>query len=147
MNENAPDTLFGIPADVMGQNPPPVEIPFPTESAAPVVAEMDPAEEAAMKFTKLLPFISKLATALPSKGGAVRVLHALAEFPLGATKPRFLNAAERQLFQVMMELQGYKSTVVTSIMKKNAEVQTEAEELKQTAEAIAPTAEMEVQNG
>lgn len=99
------------------------------EPSAPVT--MPPDEEAAMKFTKLLPFVSKLSAALPSKGGLVRVMHALAEFPLGASKPRLLNEAERQLFQVMMELQGYKSTVVTSIMKKNAEVQKEAEALKQ----------------
>jgi hypothetical protein len=113
--------------------------------AAPVQMPAD--EEAAMRFTQLLPYVRRFGDALPSKGGLVRVLHALAEFPLGATKPRLLNDAERQLFQIMMELQGYKSTVVTSIMKKNAEVQKQAEALKQTAEAIAPTAESEVQNG
>lgn len=108
---------------------------------APV--EMAPDEEAAMKFTKLLPYVSKLSDAMPSKGGLVRVLHALAEFPLGATKPKLLNEAERQLFHVMMELQGYKSTVVSSIMKKNMAM----EQMKQTAVASTPAAESEVQNG
>lgn len=111
------------------------------ESDAPV--EMAPDEEAAMKFTKLLPYVSKLSDAMPSKGGLVRVLHALAEFPLGASKPKLLNEAERQLFHVMMELQGYKSTVVSSIMKKNMAM----EQMKQTAVASAPAAESEVQNG
>ncbi len=121
------------------------------QQVAPVELPSD--EEAAAQFTKLLPFVSKLGDALPSKGGLVRVLFALAEFPLGASKPRLLNDAERQLFQVMMQLQGFKSTVVTSIMKKNAEAQQAAEALKQTAVAeqqeqpSIATAEGEVNNG
>ena len=115
------------------------------ESAAPT--EMPPDEEAAMKFTKLLPFVAKLANAAPSKGSLVRVMHAVAEFPLGASKPRLLNDAERQLFHIMMELNGYKSTVVTSIMQKNASAQADLEKMKQTAEASTPTAESEVNNG
>lgn len=103
--------------------------------------EMPPEEEAAMKFTRLLPYVAKLGDAMPSKGGLVRVMKALAEFPLGATTPRLLNDPERQLFQIMMELQGYKSTVITSIMQKEAELK------KQTAAASAPPAESEVTNG
>lgn len=110
-------------------------------------AAMDPAEEAAMKFTKMMPFVSKLANALPSKGGLIRVVHAMAEFPLGASKPRLLNDAERQLFHVLQELNGYKSTVIQNILTKNAEAQREAEALKQTAEASASQAESEVTNG
>jgi hypothetical protein len=101
---------------------------------------MPPDEEAAMKFTKLLPFVTKLGDALQSKGGLVRVLRAVAEFPIGGREPRLLNDGERQLFHIMMELNGYKSTVVNSIMKKNAEL----EQLKQTATAMAPVAESEV---
>lgn len=110
-------------------------------NAAPVA--MPPEEEAAMKFTRLLPFVTKLADAMPSKGGLVRVMRALAEFPLGGREPRLMNDSERQLFHVMMELQGYKTTVVSNIMQKNAEL----EKLKQTAVASAPAAESEVQNG
>ena len=135
------DALFGIPADVMGQNPTPVDIPISTE--APTI---DPAEEAAMKFTKLLPFVSKLANALPSKGGLVRVIHAMSEFPLGAEKPRLLNESERQLFHICQELNGYKSTVIQNILTKNAEAHKEAEALKQTA-AELPVAESVETNG
>lgn len=113
----------------------------PAAPASPMV--MPPEEEAAMKFTKLLPYVSKLGDALPSKGGVVRVLRALAEFPLGGREPRLLNESERQLFHIIMELQGYKSTVVNNIMQKNAEL----ESMKQTATASAPIAESEVQNG
>lgn len=171
------NTLFGIPADIMGANPPPVDIPFPTESVGmpssvdltmdmvkegieaanslgedvPEIAVAGPPpeapvtmsaeEEAAMKFTKLLPFVSKLADAMQSKGGLVRVMSAMAEFPLGATKPRLLNDAERQLFHVLQELNGYKSTVITSILQKNAEM----EKMKQTA--VSTTAETDENNG
>lgn len=107
----------------------------PENSVVPDEApiSMSPAEEAAMKFTRLLPYVLKLGRALPSKKGLVRVLHALAEFPLGASKPRLLNDAERQLFQVCMEIQGYKSTVVTNILEQNAKAQKEAEALKQSS--------------
>lgn len=112
----------------------------------PAPAEMNPIEEAAMRFTKLLPFVPKLADALPSKGAVVRVLYALAQFPLGAEKPRLLNDAERQLFHVMMELQGFKTKVVSNIIENNAKAQKEAEALKQAAETMASTAETDVIN-
>lgn len=111
---------------------------------SPVAPEIDPIEEAARKFTQLLPFVAKLGNALPSKGGLVRVIHALAEFPLGAKKPRLLNDAERQLFHIMMELQGYKSTVVANIMQKNAEAQKAAEALKPPTSTLA---EQDINNG
>jgi len=101
---------------------------------APV--EISPEEEAAMKFTKLLPYVSKLSDAMPSKGGLVRVMSAMAEFPLGARKPRLLNESERQLFAVMQELNGYKSTVLQSFIKKQAEL----EQMQQlAAQAAAET--------
>lgn len=108
---------------------------------------MDPIEEAAMKFTKLLPYVKMLGSAMPSQKGIVRVLHALAEFPLGKEKPRLLQEGERQLFHVMQELQGYKSTVIQNILQQNAEI----EKLKQTAKAEQPVSnaalETEVSNG
>lgn len=78
---------------------------------------IDPIEEAAMKFTQLLPFVKKLSQAMNAKGLA-RVNHAMAEFPLGKDKPHLLNNSERQLFQIMQELNGYKSTVISDIIKK-----------------------------
>lgn len=110
-----------------------------TQSEAPVT--MTAEEEAAMKFTRLLPFVNKLADAMPSKGGLVRVLTSLAEFPLGGRQPRLLNDAERQLFQVMQELHGYKTTVIASFMRK----QTELEQAQQTA--TKDVAETELSNG
>jgi hypothetical protein len=98
--------------------------------AAPVEqAPLPPDEEAAMKYTKLLPFVGKLADALPSKGGVVRVMVAIAEFPIGGRQPRLLNEAERQLFAVMQELQGYKSTVIQSFIKKQSDLEQVATEL------------------
>lgn len=99
---------------------------------------MDAEEEAAMKFTKLLPFIAKLGNALPSKGGAVRVLVALGEFPLGGRQPRLLNDAERQLFNVMQELNGYKSKIITGFMKKQTDLE---QAQKQAAMASSETPE------
>jgi hypothetical protein len=79
----------------------------------------DPVEEAAERFTMLLPFVSKTANASVSKGSLVRVLHAFAEFPLGKGKPRLLNQNEQLLFNILQELQGYKSTILQDFMKKN----------------------------
>jgi hypothetical protein len=101
---------------------------------------MSPEEEAAMKFTKLLPYVKKIGASMPSQKGVIRVLHALAEFPLGKEKPKLLTEGERQLFHVMQELNGYKSTVIQSILKQNAEM----EKLKQLPIAVTET---EVNNG
>lgn len=142
LNDNS-EMLARVIADKEENNRTVEEVEGPQVESVTMPAD----EEAAMKFTRLLPYVRRLGDALPSKGGLVRVLHAMAEFPLGSAKPRLLNEQERQLFQVMMELQGYKSTVVTSIIQKNAEAQKEAEALKQTATASAPVVESEVQNG
>ncbi len=105
--------------------------------------EVDPVEEAARKFTILLPYVKKLGNAMPSQKGLTRVLHAMAEFPLGAAKPKLLTEGERQLFHVLQELQGAKSTVIQNILQKNMEL----EKLKQTATTELPVvAEKEVNN-
>lgn len=108
------------------------------ETPATTSVEIPAAEEAAMKYTKLLPFATKLANALPSKGAVVRIVTAMAEFPIGGRQPRLLSEAERQLFAVLQELNGYKSKVLQSFIEKQ-------NELKQTA-AELPVAE-EVING
>lgn len=80
--------------------------------------EMSADEEAAMKFTKLLPYAKKFAKNM-NGGGLARVFNAMMEFPLGAQQPKFINEAERQLFFVAQELNGYKSTVIQSIIKNS----------------------------
>ncbi len=89
------------------------------EPSNEVVVQKDPVEEAAQKFTELLPFVRKIADSSASKGSLVRVLHAFAEFPLGSGKPRLLSQQEQLLFNILQELQGYKSTVLQDFMKKN----------------------------
>lgn len=113
----------------------------PPPSEAPV--EMSAEEDAAMRFTKLLPYVTKLSSAMGSKGGLVRVMTALAEFPLGGRQPRLLNESERQLFGVMQELNGYKTTVINSFIKKQADL--DAAQKNQTA--VSTTAETENNNG
>ncbi len=88
------------------------------DSAPPAeVPKLDPVEDAAMRFTTLLPYIKKFAHAAEGKRSLIRVMYALAEFPLGKGPPRLLSQNERQLFQVMTELSQYKSTILTSIIK------------------------------
>ena len=126
-------TPAGMPVESTGMSVP--------EGTPEVPVTMSADEEAAMKFTKLLPFVSKLSNALPSKGGLVRVMTAVAEFPLGGRQPRLLNEAERQLFAVMQELQGYKSTVISSFIKKQADI----DQMQKTA--TQAVAEMENTRG
>lgn len=111
------------------------------EVAPDVPVEMHPTEEAAMKFTKLLPYVRKFSAIMTGKGLS-RVMHAIAEFPLGATKPRLLNENERQLFHIMQELQGYKSTVIQEIIKqqhmpKAAEMEIKNESSESQVEIVA----------
>ncbi len=96
----------------------------------------DPIEEAAMKFTTLLPFVTKFGRTMSAKG-LTRVLFAVAEFPLGASKPKLLDENERQLFYVIQDLMGFKSQVINDIMKKNYEI----EQLKQKA-SLTPETEV-----
>lgn len=99
--------------------------------------EMSAEEEASKKFTMLLPYVAKLSAAMPSQKGLTRVLHAFAEFPFGAQKPRLLTEAERQLFHVLQEIQGCKSTVMQAILKRNYEL----EQLKKQATTELPVIE------
>lgn len=85
------------------------------QQVAEVVSEV---EQAARRFTGLLPYVKKIANAAEGKKSLVRVLHALAEFPLGASVPRLLNDNERQLFQVMSELSAAKTVLLNSFMKQ-----------------------------
>jgi len=94
-----------------------------SEGPPPVETEKDGVEEAAEKFAQTLPYVAKLANAVQSKGGLVRVLHAFAEFPLGKEKPRLFNQQERLLFNLMHELTGYKSTLLTHFMKQQLEAE------------------------
>jgi hypothetical protein len=119
---------------------------------APEQPPMDPVEEAAMRFTTLLPFVKKLGAAMQSQKGITRVLHAFAEFPLGKEKPRLLNDAERQLFHILQQLQGYKTTVISDIMKKNMEKEVMEQELRRRTDeqlqaAELPAVEKEQNNG
>lgn len=75
------------------------------------------AENAAQRFTELLPYVKKIASAAEGKKSLIRVLHALAEFPLGAQVPRLLNDNERQLFQVMSELSSAKTMILNEFIK------------------------------
>lgn len=98
-----------------------------TVETAPTEDAVDSIEDAAMKFTQLLPFVKKLSQALSIRSLS-RVNHAMAEFPLGREMPKFKNGSERQLFQVLQELQNYKNTIVTDILtKRNAIAQAEKE--------------------
>ncbi len=99
-----------------------VEGPDDQPDAIPEV-ELTAEEEAAMKFTQLLPYVTKIGNAATGRGSLVRVLHAMAEFPLGAGKPRLLNDNERLLFNIMQELQGYKSTLLSVYMQDSLEKQ------------------------
>lgn len=132
----------------------PLEEPIETQVpvAAPETPMLDPVEEAASKFTMLLPYVKKLGAAMPSQKGLVRVIHALAEFPLGKEKPKLLTEGERQFFHVLQELQGYKSTVIQAIMKKNYEMEVMEQEARRNADAKLtatelPVAETEINNG
>jgi hypothetical protein len=69
--------------------------------------------------------VKKIAAAAEGKKSLVRVIHALAEFPLGSTQPRLLNDNERQLFQIMQELSQYKTIVLQEIIKNRPVVPNE----------------------
>lgn len=108
-----------------------------TPGVAPQTTEnaLDPVEEAAKNFTNLLPYVSKIANASVGKGSLVRVLQAYAEFPLGKCKPRLLNQNEKLLFNILQELQGYKSTILTDFMKKSLDKQKTIAEATESAAA------------
>jgi hypothetical protein len=84
-------------------------------------ASVDPLEEAAFKFTKLLPYVKKFSATASSQKSLARVLYAMAEFPLGAAEPRFLNENERILFSVLQEIQQHKSVLLQKYVKEALE--------------------------
>ena len=72
-------------------------------------------EEAAAKFTYLLPFIKRAGSNLSQKAMA-RVLYALAEFPLGKSikieDMNFKSPAEKQLFHIFYEINSAKAIIL-----------------------------------
>jgi hypothetical protein len=117
-----------------------VEQPAITPEAPPI----DEIEQAATKFTMLLPYVKKLGAAMPSQKGMIRVLSAFMEFPLGKEKPKFLTEGERQFFHVLQELQQHKSTVLQAIMKKNYEMEVLEQEARRNADAQLTATELPV---
>jgi hypothetical protein len=91
----------------------------PTEAPAMKQPEYSEEEQAAARFLYLLPYIKKLGNAMGQKS-AVRVLHALAEFPLGEGKPKLLNASEKQLFDIFQELMASKSIIIKNTLAQQA---------------------------
>jgi hypothetical protein len=87
-----------------------------TGDAAPKTAvTFTKEEESAARFLYLLPYIKKFGSAIGAKG-MVRVMHALAEFPVGDSLPKFKNKQEEQLFNVFQELTAAKAIVVRYAM-------------------------------
>lgn len=74
--------------------------------------QFKPEEEAAAKYTYLLPIARRLSTNMSAKSMA-RVVMALAEYPLQQTeKPRLRSKEEQQLFQVVFEINAAKGTIL-----------------------------------
>lgn len=86
-------------------------------------------EQAAARFLYLLPYVRKFSKTIGG-GGATRVLHALAEFPLGQGKPRLLNQKEKELFDIMQELQASKSVIIKGALEKQSAATTAETEVK-----------------
>lgn len=87
------------------------------ETGAQTASTFSPEEQAAARFLYLLPYIKKFGNALNQKA-VVRVLHALAEFPLSDGKPKLLSAQEAQLFDIFQELLATKSVIVKNVLEK-----------------------------
>ncbi len=86
-----------------------------------------PEEEAAARYTYLLPVAKRLAGSMSAKGMA-RVVMALAEFPLQTTpKPRLIGKDENQLFQVIFELNVAKGMILDYAKKQSELTKTSAE--------------------
>jgi len=73
-------------------------------------------EVASENFTRSLPVFKSLVTNAPSKKSLIRVINAVAEFPLGSSYPRLLNDYEKQLFALFQEIATNKSTVLTGFL-------------------------------
>lgn len=96
------------------------------EKAAGVVSYTEE-EQAAARFLYLLPYIKKFGSEMGNKG-VVRVLHALAQFPLQEGKPRLKDKQEEQLFNIFQELTASKSTIIKYALEKQKETKVTGEE-------------------
>jgi hypothetical protein len=89
-----------------------------------------PAEEAAARFTYLLPFLKRMAGSMSSKGMA-RVIHRLAEFPLGDAvhidKMGFRTKEEKKLFEVFYNINECKNTILKSMKEDQIKAEQEAQ--------------------
>lgn len=86
-----------------------------------------PEEEAAARFLYLLPYVKRIGKNLGGNA-VVRVLYALAEFPLGDDKPKLKSKEEKQLFDIFQELMASKSLIIKHALEK----QKEAEQAEKT---------------
>lgn len=74
-------------------------------------------ETASENFTKVLPMFKTLVKNTDSRKSLIRVINALAEFPLGAGYPKLLNENEKRLFSLFQEMTTYKSTILTGFLQ------------------------------
>lgn len=80
-----------------------------------------PEEEAAARYSYLLPIAKKLSKDMSAKAMA-RVVMALAEFPLQQSeKPRLISKEENQLFQVIFEINVAKGLILDYAKKVSEE--------------------------
>ena len=73
-------------------------------------------EEASEKFTRALPVFKTLVNSTKSRKSLVRVLKAIAEFPLGENYPKFADKFETELFAIFQELSANKQVVLTGFL-------------------------------
>lgn len=76
----------------------------------------DEVEQASEAFTKGLKIFKIIIKNTKSRKSLVRVLSAVAEFPLGEKMPRLLDDNEKRLFGIFQELVQNKSTVLTHFL-------------------------------
>lgn len=104
------------PIDATGDNP---------------IEKFTPEEDAAARFSYLLPFVRRSGKNMSAKA-MTRVIHALAEFPLGNSidinEMGFRSKQEKQLFTVMYEINAAKHTVLNYIKDEQAKLKKEKEE-------------------
>lgn len=85
----------------------PVEMPEP--SAPPADDHEKVAEEAASTYRALLPYVKKLGNGLSGQKSVTRVLYAFMAYGLETDKPRLLNRAEQQFFQLLQDIATAKA--------------------------------------
>lgn len=67
------------------------------------------AEEAAIAYQGMLPFVKKLGNALSGQKSVVRVLYAFMANGLETNNPKLLNRAEKQFFQLLQDIAASKA--------------------------------------